>query len=76
MSFIAAGEILGATARVRTLTIALEFERCLLPDDLALVPWLAMSSFVVGFHDGPPTVWRHHAAASAPAPAMAPNVHH
>jgi hypothetical protein len=54
----------------------LELERCLLPDDLALVPWLAMSSSIVGFHDGPPSVWRHHAAASAPAPAMAPDVHH
>jgi hypothetical protein len=54
----------------------LELERCFLPDDLALVPWLAMSSFIVGFHDGSPSVWRYHATASAPASAMATDVHH
>ena len=33
----------------------LEFERCLLPDDLALVPRLAMSGITCGFHDGLPS---------------------
>jgi hypothetical protein len=30
----------------------LKLERCLLADDLALVPWLAMNSVGVGPHDG------------------------
>ena len=33
----------------------LELERCLLTDDLALVPWLAMNSVGVGSHDGLPS---------------------
>jgi hypothetical protein len=33
----------------------LELERCLLADDLALVPWLAMSSGGYGSHDGLPS---------------------
>ena len=31
------------------------FEGCLLPDDLALVPRLAVSGFAFGFHDGLPS---------------------
>lgn len=54
----------------------LELERCLLTDDLALVPWLAMNSVGAGFHDGPQSTWQHGAAATAPAPAVAPDVHH
>ena len=33
----------------------LELERCLLADDLALVPWLAVNSVGVGSHDGLPS---------------------
>ena len=33
----------------------LELERSLLPDDLALVPRLAMSGVARGFHDGLPS---------------------
>jgi hypothetical protein len=33
----------------------LELERCLLTDDLALVPWLAMNCVGYGSHDGLPS---------------------
>ena len=33
----------------------LHFERCLLPDDLALVPRLAVSGAAFGCHDGLPS---------------------
>jgi len=33
----------------------LELERCLLTDDLALIPWLAVTYVDVGSHDGLPS---------------------
>jgi hypothetical protein len=39
-------------------------------------PRLATSRVVCGSDDGPPCIWRHRAAAVAPAPTLTPNVHH